>query len=81
MAKTPPKTGKPWTEADVQQLKQEINQNTPIRVMAPHLHRASGTLQKKANDLGLFHQADESAALRHEEEVSEGLAYGGPDGW
>ncbi len=77
MAKTP-KGGKPRTKADVQQLKQEIK---PTRVMALHLHRTPGTLQEKANDLGLFHQADEPAALPHEEEVGEGLAYGDPDGW
>ncbi len=81
MAKTPAKSGKPWTKADVQQLKQEIKQNTPTRVMALHLHRTPGALQKKANDLGLFHQADEPAVLRHEKEVGGGLAYGNPDGW
>jgi hypothetical protein len=50
---TPPKSGKPWTAPDVKQLKQEIKQNTPTRVMGLHLGRSPQAVQQKANDLGL----------------------------
>lgn len=53
MAKTPPNSGKAWTPSDVRQLKTEIKQNTPTRVMGLHLGRTPGAVQSKANDLGL----------------------------
>lgn len=53
MAKTPPNNGKPWTKPEVQQLKKEIGQNTPTRVLGLHLGRTPGAVQQKANDLGL----------------------------
>lgn len=53
MAKTPEKSGTPWTPADVKQLKAEIKQNTPTRVLGLHLERTPGAVQQKANDLGL----------------------------
>jgi hypothetical protein len=51
--KTPPKSGQPWTPADVKQLKQEINQNTPTPLMGLHLGRSPVAVQDKANALGL----------------------------
>jgi hypothetical protein len=53
MAKTPPNNGKPWAPGDVRQLKKEIRENTPTRVMGLHLGRTPDAVQKKANDLGL----------------------------
>lgn len=53
MAKTPPKSGAAWTAADIKQLKTEIKQNAPTRVMGLHLGRSPGAVQSKANDLGL----------------------------
>ncbi len=53
MAKKPPNSGKKWTQSQVNQLKKEIKQNTPTRVMALHLKRTPGAVQSKANDLGL----------------------------
>lgn len=53
MAKRPPNSGKPWMPGDVKQLRQEIKQNTPTRVMGLHLGRTPQAVQQKANDLGL----------------------------
>lgn len=53
MAKTPPNSGKLWTPGDIEQLKQEIKQNTPTRVMGRPLGRSPGAIQQKANDLDL----------------------------
>jgi hypothetical protein len=53
MAKKPAKSGNPWSSADIRQLKKEIKQNTPTRVMGIHLKRSPGAVQQKANDLGL----------------------------
>jgi hypothetical protein len=53
MAKKPANSGKPWNKADVSQLKKEIKQNTPTRVLGLHLKRTPGAVQQKANDLGL----------------------------
>lgn len=49
----PAKSGTKWSAADVGQLKQEIRQNTPTRVMGLHLKRTPEAVQRKANDLGL----------------------------
>jgi hypothetical protein len=53
MAKTPPNSGKRWTPSEVQQLKTEIKQNTPTRVMGLKHGRTPEAVQSKANDLGL----------------------------
>jgi len=53
MPKTPPNSGKPWTPAEVRQLKQEIKENTPTRVMGLKHGRSPEAVQGKANDLGL----------------------------
>lgn len=53
MGKTPPNDGKSWTSTDVRQLKKEIKENTPTRVMGLHLGRSPGAVQQKANDIGL----------------------------
>lgn len=53
MAKKPPNSGKSWTPSEVKQLKQEIKQNTPTRVMGLKHGRSPAAVQSKANDLGL----------------------------
>lgn len=53
MPKTPPNSGEPWTPAEVRQLKQEIKENTPTRVMGLKHGRSPEAVQSKANDLGL----------------------------
>ncbi len=52
MAK-PANSGKKWTPAQVSQLKKEIRENTPTRVMGVHQKRSPEAVQQKANDLGL----------------------------
>lgn len=53
MAKTPVNSGKDWSRAEVAQLRKEIRENTPTRVMGIHLKRSPTAVQQKANDLGL----------------------------
>jgi hypothetical protein len=53
MPKTPPNNGKAWSRAEIKQLKQEIKQNTPTRVMGLHLGRTARAVQSKANALDL----------------------------
>jgi hypothetical protein len=53
MAKKPARTGEPWTASEVKQLRAEVRQNTPTRVMALKHERTPAAVQKKANKLGL----------------------------
>jgi hypothetical protein len=53
MAKTPKNRGKPWTPAEVQQLKRQLNENTPPRVMGLKHERTPDALRSKTNKLGL----------------------------
>ncbi|MBX7248079.1 MAG: hypothetical protein K1X35_03410 [Caulobacteraceae bacterium] len=53
MAKPPKNHGKPWTPADVKQLKQEVKENTPTRVLGLHLGRTPEAVQAKASELGV----------------------------
>lgn len=53
MAKTPPNSGKRWSDAEVKQLRREIKENTPGRVMGLKHGRSAGAVQAKANELGL----------------------------
>ena len=56
-AKKPANSGKSWTPANVKQLKTEIGQNTPTRVLGLHLGRTPEAVQSKANELGLSTKA------------------------
>ena len=40
-------------QEDEAQLRREIKQNTPTRILGLHLERSPGAVQQKANDLGL----------------------------
>lgn len=53
MAKKPARSNERWTTNEVQQLKREIKQNTPTRVIGLKHDRTPGAVQSKANDLGL----------------------------
>ncbi len=53
MAKTPTNSGRRWTTGEINQLKREIPENTPRRVMAMKHDRSAGAVQAKANVLGL----------------------------
>jgi hypothetical protein len=53
MAKTDRNSGKPWTPADVKQLKQLAKENTPTRVAGLKLGRPPGAVQAKASREGI----------------------------
>jgi hypothetical protein len=53
MAKTPSNDRKAWTSAEVRQLKSEVKQNTPTRVLGLHLKRTPAAVQSKASALGI----------------------------
>jgi len=53
MRKTPPNHGKEWTGADVKQLRAEVKQNTPTRVLGLHLGRTPEAVQAKASEIGV----------------------------
>lgn len=44
------KSGKPWTQAEVKQLRQEARENTPTRVIGGHLGRTAAAVQQKASE-------------------------------
>jgi hypothetical protein len=48
MAKAPKNHGKPWTPAQVSQLKQLAKQNTPTRVIGLKMGRTEDSIQSKA---------------------------------
>lgn len=50
MAKQPPNHGKPWTPADVRQLKQLASENTPTRVIGIKTGRTPEAVQSKASE-------------------------------
>lgn len=53
MTKTPSNHGKPWSPGDVKQLRTEVKQNTPTRVLGLHLGRTPEAVQAKASDLNI----------------------------
>jgi hypothetical protein len=53
MAKKPTKAGKPWTSADVKQLRDLARQNTPTRVIGLKLDRTAGAVRSKAQQEGI----------------------------
>lgn len=53
MAKKPSNSGKPWTPADVQKLKQLAAGNTPTRVIGIKVQRTPAAIQAKAGEIGL----------------------------
>lgn len=53
MAKQPSNHGKPWTSADVRNLKQLAAENTPTRVLGLKLQRTPAAVQNKAAESGV----------------------------
>jgi len=53
MAKSTRNTGKPWTNTDVEKLKNLIGGNTPTRVIGLKLGRTANAVYSKASDLDL----------------------------
>ena len=53
MPKAPKNHGASWTPAQVKQLRAEVKQNTPTRVLGLHLGRTPGAVYAKASELGL----------------------------
>lgn len=50
MAKTPSNHGKPWTAAEVQQLRELAAGNTPTRVIGIKLGRSEESIYSKASE-------------------------------
>lgn len=50
MAKSTHNTGKPWTPADIKQLEQLAEQNTPTRVIGLKLGRTPAAIYNKASE-------------------------------
>ncbi len=53
MAKSPPNHGKSWTKTEVQQLRKEVKQNTPTRVIGLKHGRTEDAIYAKASDEGI----------------------------
>jgi hypothetical protein len=51
--KKPENSRKTWMSHDVAELKKELKQNTPTRVIGLHLERSASAVQQKTNELGL----------------------------
>ena len=50
MAKEPKNHGKPWTAADVKQLREEVRHNTPTRVIGLHMGRTEDAIYNAASE-------------------------------
>jgi hypothetical protein len=53
MSESTRNSGKPWTPADVTQLRQLARENTPTRVAGLKLGRTPGAVQSKASEMGI----------------------------
>ena len=53
MSKSTRNTGKPWTPAEVKQVKQLARENTPTRVIGLKLGRTEGAIYSKASQEGI----------------------------
>jgi hypothetical protein len=53
MSKSTRNSGKPWTPADVTQLRQLARENAPTRVAGLKLGRTPGAVQSKAGEMGI----------------------------
>ena len=53
MPADPKNHGKPWTEADLQKLKQLADANTPTRVLGLKMGRTPDAVQQKASSEGI----------------------------
>ena len=53
MAKSTRNSGKPWTPAQIKQLRKLAQGNTPTRVIGLKLGRTAAAVQKKASEKGI----------------------------
>lgn len=53
MAKLPKNSGKPWSAADVKELKQLAKGNTPTRLIGLKMGRSPDAVQSRASKEGL----------------------------
>ncbi len=53
MARTPARSGKPWTKPETRQLRELAAKNTPTRVIALKLQRTPPGIQGKASEEGI----------------------------
>lgn len=53
MAKSTRNTGKPWTPAEVKQLRQEAKGNMPTRVIGVKHGRTEAAIRNKAHEVGV----------------------------
>lgn len=53
MSKSTRNTGKPWTPAEVKELKQMAKENTPTRVAGFKLGRTPDAVRSKASEEGI----------------------------
>ena len=53
MAKSPKNSGKPWSAADVKELKQLAKGNTPTRLIGLKMGRSPDAVQSRASKEGL----------------------------
>jgi len=68
MAKTPRNNNKPWTAADIKELKQLVKGNTPTGLTAYELERTKGAIYNKASELDLsLHPTNKSPYNRQKE--------------
>ena len=51
--KTPKRSGRPWTDAELNQMRQEIRGNTPTRVIALKHQRSPEAIYNKASQEGV----------------------------
>jgi hypothetical protein len=63
MAKPPANHGKQWTPAEVKQLKQLAQENTPTRVIGLKLGRTADAVRAKAGEKQHLPQAHQPVAL------------------
>ena len=53
MSKSTRNSGKAWTPSEVRQLRQEVRENTPTRVIGLKHGRTEGSIYNKASDEGI----------------------------
>jgi len=67
MAKTPSNNNKPWTSADIKELKQLVKGNTPTGLIANELGRTVGAIYNKTSEIDLsLHPTNQSPYNRQE---------------
>lgn len=67
MAKIPSNNNKPWTSAEIKELKQLVKGNTPTGLIAYELGRTESAIYNKASEIDLsLHPTNQSPYNRQE---------------